>query len=121
MKELTSLCSGIGFSNARTYINSGNVLFESDLSETELRIRLEEALQEKTAKDIPVVIRSVQELRSILSSNPFPETEPSTVGVMLFSGPVERTFTHGITGLDTEEIVSPGRKYTSIIPAEWTA
>ena len=40
MKELQSLCSGLGLSNVRTYIQSGNVVFESRLSGTVLRTKL---------------------------------------------------------------------------------
>lgn len=105
MKELKALCVDIGFLNVRTYINSGNVLFESDLSEKELRTKLEEALREKTGKEIPVVIRSIRELGLILSSNPFPKAEPSKVGVMLFTDPVGDFLTDRAVTRGSEEIV----------------
>ena len=37
MIELRNLCLGLGLKKARTYIQSGNVLFESAFSEQELR------------------------------------------------------------------------------------
>ena len=37
MKELKSICEDIGLENVRTYIQSGNVIFESDLEEAEIR------------------------------------------------------------------------------------
>ena len=38
------ICTTLGFKNAPTYIQSGNVVFESGLAEKSVRARLEEAL-----------------------------------------------------------------------------
>ena len=40
MQELRTLCTGLGLTNVRTYIQSGNVVFESRLSEAVLRTKL---------------------------------------------------------------------------------
>jgi uncharacterized protein (DUF1697 family) len=46
MSELKSICDDLGFKNVRTYIQSGNVVFESNLSEEELIKDMEGALQD---------------------------------------------------------------------------
>ena len=37
MADLRTLCAGIGFARARTYIASGNVVFDTDLTEAEAK------------------------------------------------------------------------------------
>lgn len=81
MSELKSLCTGIGLINVRTYIQSGNVIFESELSEKVLTHNLEQVLQTSKQKHIPVVIRTVKELESVISGNPFSNAKPDKVGV----------------------------------------
>src|SRR5579859_4967446 len=81
MKDLAGLCCGLGFEAARTYIQSGNVLFESRLSEEGIRSSLEKALAKKMGKKIDVMVRTSAEMRSILKNNPFPDKEPAKVAV----------------------------------------
>jgi uncharacterized protein (DUF1697 family) len=66
MKELQSLCSGLGLSNVRTYIQSGNVVFESRLSGAVLRTKLEAALSERMRRRVSVIVRTASELRAAL-------------------------------------------------------
>jgi uncharacterized protein (DUF1697 family) len=47
MKELSALCADLGLKKIRTYIQSGNVVFESLLSEAALRDKLEQALTKR--------------------------------------------------------------------------
>jgi len=44
MAELKAICEGLGFSDVKTYIQSGNVLFRSDEAEKTVEERLDEAL-----------------------------------------------------------------------------
>src|ERR1700741_3447459 len=87
MKELASLCSGLGFQSVRTYIQSGNVVFESSLSEAAIRSCMEKALAAKMGKNMDVMIRTAEEMRLVLSRNPFPDREPAKVGVHFLSEP----------------------------------
>jgi uncharacterized protein (DUF1697 family) len=100
MKELSALCTGLEFEKVRTYIQSGNVVFESKLSEKSVRAKLEEVLTKKLGKKADVLVRTPSELRSILEANPFPEAHPSRVSVVFLSNPVAKDL------LDT--VVAPG-------------
>jgi uncharacterized protein (DUF1697 family) len=100
MKELSALSTGLGFEKVRTYIQSGNVVFESKLSEKSVRAKLAEVLTKKLGKKADVLVRSPSELRSILEANPFPEAHPSRVSVVFLSNPVAKDL------LDT--VVAPG-------------
>ena len=79
MKDLAALCTGLGFAEVRTYIQSGNVVFESALAEPAIRARLEAALTERLGKRADVVVRTGSELRAVWKANPFPRAEPAKV------------------------------------------
>lgn len=104
MAELRAACNEIGFKSVRTYIQSGNVIFESDLPEEMLIIKLEKALYEKVEKHIPVIIRTAKELDLVNSSNPFPDVKPANVGVMFFKAPVPSDLLIDATILGPEEV-----------------
>ena len=79
MKDLAALCGDCGFLKARTYIQSGNVIFESKLQEASVRKRLEKTLAAKMGKPIAVMVRAPKEMRAVLEANPFPTEHPSKV------------------------------------------
>ena len=85
MKELAGLCLGLGFQSVRTYIQSGNVIFESSLPEGATRSRLEETLAARMGKKIDVMVRTPGQMRLVLSRNPFSNQEPSKVAVAFLS------------------------------------
>jgi len=110
MAALAALCADVGLSGARTYIQSGNVIFRSPLSEPEIRTRLEKALARKMGKPIDVLIRTGAELRSILAANPFPQANPSQVGILFLPLPPPAK--------SVKEIVIPGREEVRVVGRE---
>lgn len=87
MKELAGLCSGLGFQAVRTWIQSGNVMFESRLSEENVRTSLEKVLARRMGKNIDVMVRTPAEMRSVLKNNPFPDREAARVAVAFLREP----------------------------------
>ncbi len=73
MAELRSMCTEIGFGNVRTFIASGNALFESDLPEHEVKTRLEARLADYAGKTVPVFVRSAAEMAAVVAADPFPD------------------------------------------------
>lgn len=73
MAELVAMCEAAGFAHARTYIASGNVVFRTDQSETEVKRALEQALADYAGKPVGVCVRTRAEMQQILESNPFPD------------------------------------------------
>ncbi len=110
MSELRSICDNLEFKNVRTFIQSGNVIFESELPEEVLIKKLEGALQDSKQKQIPVVIRSANELEAVLSCNPFPNANPAQVGVLFLSTQVPQDLLKDITIPTFEELVISGRE-----------
>lgn len=110
MAELKSMYEKLGFNNVRTYIQSGNIIFESKLNEKILTSKMEKALEASMNKHIPVVIRTGKELESIVSDNPFPKAKPEQVGVMLFAGLVPKGLFKGLKISGPEKVEVPGRE-----------
>ncbi len=73
MTELAKLYIDLGFNDAETYIQSGNVIFSSDdkISVPSLAANIEKAILERFSFNVPVMIRTNKELGDLFSSNPF--------------------------------------------------
>ena len=71
MARLKVAFEELGFGAVRTYINSGNILFDTDdADESELVGRIEEAIFAIFALRIPVVLRSRPQLEAVVRATP---------------------------------------------------
>jgi len=72
MADLKSLYESSGYENVVTYIQSGNVVFESsDKNTLKLKKTIEDAIQKKYKFDVPVEIRTKSEFKNIIKNSPF--------------------------------------------------
>jgi uncharacterized protein (DUF1697 family) len=84
MAELKALVEGLGHANARTYVNSGNVVFETERNDPDVIAEgMVQALKKHIGLPVPVVVRTAEELVEIVEKNPFPDAvkEPKTLHV----------------------------------------
>src|ERR1700734_674901 len=79
MAELKAMCESAGLSAVRTYIASGNVLFESDRPEAEVKAAIEAGLPAYAGKPIGVMVRTAVEMAEAAGGNPFAETPGNRV------------------------------------------
>lgn len=86
MAELRAMAEGLGFANVRTYIASGNLLFESDLSEREVKATLEIRLEAYAGKFVPIFVRTATEMAAVRAADPFPEAHGSRHMVYFLDG-----------------------------------
>jgi uncharacterized protein (DUF1697 family) len=110
MSELRALCEDAGFKDVQTYIQSGNVLFESRLSEAKVKATLERALTGKLGKASAALVRSAAELEQILQANPFPGAPPNQVLVMLLDAPPPALDLAALNIPGTEKLCLKGRE-----------
>ncbi|MBV9562734.1 MAG: DUF1697 domain-containing protein [Bradyrhizobium sp.] len=88
MSDLKAICEEIGFSDVRTYIASGNVVFKSRKSEAAIKAALEKALASYAGKPVGVLVRSAAEMAQVSADNPFPKLAPNrTIAVFLDHAP----------------------------------
>ena len=79
MDELTRMFEEIGCNSVRTYIQSGNVVFVSKPSLSQsVQAGIAATVSARVGADIPVILRSVEELSQVAEANPFAgETQDS--------------------------------------------
>lgn len=77
MAELKNLYEDAGFMDVKTYIQSGNVIFEAParVSGQAIAGKLEKAIYTRYGFEIPVIIRTLVQLQQLISSNPFLKTD----------------------------------------------
>ncbi|MFC2167452.1 DUF1697 domain-containing protein [Acidobacteriota bacterium] len=78
MEELRALYNSLGFKNVKTFIQSGNVIFEcveTDLSLLEKNI--ESGIKKQFGYDVHVLITTPFKLKEIIDNNPFDEEKTS--------------------------------------------
>jgi uncharacterized protein (DUF1697 family) len=110
MKRLQEICEGLGWRKVRTYIQSGNVVFESGSSENALARNLEAALAKEFGKSASVMIRAAASMEAICQANPFPDAKPSQVGVVFLPGKVPPGFLEGVRITGREEVFPAERE-----------
>ena len=78
-EELKGMGEACGFANVRTFINSGNLLFTSDLGESAVLERMAEKLADHFGKPWPVLVRNASEMSDAAGGNPYGDDKPSRV------------------------------------------
>jgi uncharacterized protein (DUF1697 family) len=88
MAALREVCEEIGWTGVRTWIQSGNVVFRAPSAPTAtLEQALQDALMARCSLDVPVVVRTAEELAQAVANNPFlPETDPELLHVGFLQG-----------------------------------
>jgi uncharacterized protein (DUF1697 family) len=71
MADLRQLYENLGCNTVRTYIQSGNVVFEASEDATTIETNLERGIKKKFGHTIPVIVRSAKQWHGYLKANPF--------------------------------------------------
>lgn len=104
MPELAAMCVAAGFSKVKTYIASGNVVFESAAKPAGVKAELEARLKIFAKKPVGVIVRTAAEMERVFKANPFPKAAPNrTVAIFLDEPPPSDSLTHAV-GLKGEQM-----------------
>ena len=72
METLRACFETLGFENVKTYINSGNIVFETaETDDKKLAERIEKAIEKEFGLNIKTMVRSRSEIEEIVKNNPF--------------------------------------------------
>lgn len=87
MAELREILTKIGLENVLTYIQSGNVIFQSlETDQSTLELKIHNAIKSYFGFEVPVLVLSPSELKKIFDSSPFPkEKKENSYFMMLYS------------------------------------
>jgi len=85
MADLRDSLQGAGLKNVSTYIQSGNIVFDSELTDNgELQNIIKETIQNNFGFDVPTLVVQEDSVREILKANPFvPEVEKNSLYYVL--------------------------------------
>jgi uncharacterized protein (DUF1697 family) len=105
MVDLKAMCISLGFTQVQTYIASGNVVFQSDLSESKAKAGLAAKLRAYAGKAVGVHIRTAPQMQAVSDGNPFADAAPNRVVAIFLDTPADKTMLTGVTGQQEEQIV----------------
>lgn len=110
MSDLKATCEAVGFQDVRTYIASGNVVFQAGCTELEAKAALEVRLQEYAKKPVGVAVRTGAELAGVWKQNPFPNAPRNRVAVVFLDGLTSPATLDGTTGRAPDEEIQLGQR-----------
>jgi len=121
MDALRTLCEAIGVTGAKTYLQSGNVVFRSSLDRSVLAKRIEDGIRKATGFEAKVILRTASELRKVIAANPFtagPQRNPKALLVAFLGGEIGKDTRALLTKLkiDSEELHFCARELYLYLP-----
>ena len=75
MDALKKMLESIGFENVRTYIQSGNVLVDSDETASKVAFLIKQEIFKTFGFDVPTIVISKDDLEHCLTKNPYLKTK----------------------------------------------
>jgi uncharacterized protein (DUF1697 family) len=113
MEKLRASMEPLGFSQVKTYVQSGNIVFQAaPNSEAAISRKIAERIEREFGFAVPVFVKSARDLARIVKENPFPEDESidqSKLHVTFLSGAAPPTAAQSLAAL----AVKPGRFHVS--------
>jgi uncharacterized protein (DUF1697 family) len=107
MKELRSVLAKFDFKDVRTYIQSGNIIFDSPESNTDiLEYKIKSAIFQGFGIQVPVLVKSGKELEEIYDRNPFTDQNDIKDNNIYFVILKEKASPTHIQGLEKESYVN---------------
>lgn len=86
MKELKAELETLGLKNVRTYIQTGNVVFDNSRTTTAAKLakRIDDCVTERFGFESKTMVLSVDDLQRAVRNNPYPQAEEAPTTVHLF-------------------------------------
>jgi len=122
MDALRALFVSLRFQEPQTYVQSGNIVFRTSERDLELlAARIRQAIEKKFACSPAIVLRTVTELRAVVSSNPFSkrkDIEPAKLHAFFLAAPPTKAAAENLRQLaiQPEEIHLIGRELFIYFP-----
>ena len=102
MPELRTMAEGLGYTEVATYINSGNLIFDSTKKPATLEREIAAAIKDSFGLRIDVAVRTPAQLKKILADNPYPDGKPSQVTVAFLTKAAPPSAQEKVAAMATE-------------------
>lgn len=121
MPALREALAESGFGEARTYLQSGNILLDGDQAPDGLAASVARLLSERFGLEVRVLARTVEELVQVVARNPFPREAASNPKLLQVTFRDEAVQPDALTGLSAraaprEKVAASGREIYSWHP-----
>jgi uncharacterized protein (DUF1697 family) len=93
MERLRRILADIGFADARTHLQSGNVVLSAEGPAADIATLIETKVSEATRLPVSVIIRTPAQLQRVIAGNPFAEAAaalPRSVHVTFLAAPASK-------------------------------
>jgi uncharacterized protein (DUF1697 family) len=121
MPDLRALLGEAGFADVRTYVQSGNVVLTSRAPPAKVGARAEALIAERFGFEVDVIVRTADELGSVVARNPLGEVaaDPKRYQVSFLDAEPDPEVVERVSGLsvDGERLVVIGREAYTWHPA----
>lgn len=74
MTYLVEILTEAGLENVKTYIQSGNIVFETDLADNAICTLIHDTIKEKIGADLSVILKTQAQFTTALAESPFDES-----------------------------------------------
>ncbi len=78
MARLVAVCEGLGYADVWTYVNSGNVLFDTGGAQASVEAAMEKAFDAEFGFECTTFVRTATQLQAVLDLRPFALAEGDT-------------------------------------------
>ncbi len=116
MAELKAMCEAAGFGSVRTYIASGNVVFQSTKTEAQVKAALEAALAAYAGKPVAVMVRTAVEMAAVLAHNPFLKMPGNRTVAYFLDGKPSADALKTVTNQSSEQLQLGAREIYAYYP-----
>ena len=89
MADLKAMAAELGFANPRTWVATGNLIFEGeDAPLAEIESRLEAGFRTRFGKPVDIILRTASGWLRLAAQNPFPGGNNAHVGIRVMRKPL---------------------------------
>lgn len=89
MADLRALAAELGFGNPRSWVATGNLIFESeDAPLAQIEGQLEAGFHARFGKHVDIILRSGEAWRRLAAGNPFPGGNGADIGIRVMRRPL---------------------------------
>lgn len=85
MCYLAEILEDAGFEQVQTYIQSGNIIFHTELSDADTKERIHQVIWKKIGADLSVILKETLQLEAAIQENPFQDGYDKTRVHLVFT------------------------------------
>lgn len=103
MDDLKKIFQSFGLENVQTFIQSGNIIFESKATKTSsLERKIESQLEKALDYKVEIFLRTIQEVTAIASKSPFKPKEGENVHIVFLNEKPDNTMKQALMAFRSE-------------------